>query len=288
MSGTDDATARAISAYPAITGHWDASDAGWYRPVGAALVGQARLTPGMRVLDAGCSAGGATIPAARAVSPYGHVTGIDLAEPMLDRARQYAAVEGLDNVTLLHADAAAPSFPPRSLDAVLANLVVSLLSNPAEAMARWRELLRPGGRVAFSWVLAEDPAWETVYDGVDEFVPPGRPTWRTTWRRWTSVIDAQAILEDGYDSIVTTIEQVATQYASPAHWWESARTQDLAPAWQHVPPSRRAQTRDAAFEKMARLRGSEGTFTRVRRVGYTTASAAPRSAGRSSLGRIWS
>jgi hypothetical protein len=87
------------------------------------------------------------------------------------------------------------------------------------------------------------------------------------------VIDAQAILEDGYDSIVTTIEQIATQYTSPVHWWESARTQDLAPAWPHIPLSRRTQARDVAFEKMAPLRGPEGALTRVIRVGYTTASA---------------
>lgn len=273
MSGADDTTARATATYPTIAGLWNASDADWYRPVGVGLVGQARLTQGMRVLDVGCSSGASTIAAAAAVSPHGHVTGIDLAEPMLDRARQHATAERLNNVALLRADGAAPPFPPRSFDAVLANLVVCLLSDPAEAMARWRELLRPGGRVAFSWVLTEDPAWETVYDAVDEFVPPGRPTWRTTWRRWTSVTDAQTILEDGYDSIVTTIEQVAARYTSPARWWEESWTQDLALAWPHIPPSRRTQARDAAFEKMAPLRGPEGALTRVIRVGYTTASA---------------
>jgi hypothetical protein len=87
------------------------------------------------------------------------------------------------------------------------------------------------------------------------------------------VIDAQAILEDGYDSIVTTIEQVAARYASPARWWEESWTQDLALAWPHIPLSRRTQARDVAFEKMTPLRGPEGALTRVIRVGYTTASA---------------
>jgi ubiquinone/menaquinone biosynthesis C-methylase UbiE len=239
--GTDDTTARVTAAYTALAGRWDTSGAGWNRPVAAGLIAEAGLGPGMHVLDIGCGAGAATIPAAAAVTPGGHVTGIDLAKPMLDRVRQHAASEGLDNISVRHADACAPAFPDASFDAILASLVVYLLRDPAAATSRWRPLLRPAGRVAFSWVLGEDPAWEPVYDAVDAFLPAGQRTWRATWRRWSLAADAEAILGDEYGSVTTVAEPIVTRYTSPAHWWESSWTQ--GPPWPGSTSPRRRATR---------------------------------------------
>ena len=52
--------------------------------------------------------------------------------------------------------------------------MVYLLPDPAVVLDRWRVLLRPGGILAFSWVLAEDPAWQPVFAAVDAFLPAGR------------------------------------------------------------------------------------------------------------------
>ena len=137
----------------------------------------------MCVLDVGCGAGAVSIPAARAVAPGGRVTGIDLAGPMLTRARQAALAEGLTNVVFLNVDASEPSFGPASLDAVLASFVVYLLADPAATVARWRNLLRPGGILAFTWVIAEDSRLEPVYAAVDEFLPDGQEGWNAFRKR---------------------------------------------------------------------------------------------------------
>src|SRR6195256_6760036 len=47
------------------------------------LLAEAHATPGERVLDVGCGPGATALPLAAAVGPSGHVTGIDIAEPML-------------------------------------------------------------------------------------------------------------------------------------------------------------------------------------------------------------
>jgi ubiquinone/menaquinone biosynthesis C-methylase UbiE len=55
-------------------------------------------------------------------------------------------------VVFLNVDASEPSFGPASFDAVLASFVVYLLADPGAALARWRNLLRPGGILAFTFV----------------------------------------------------------------------------------------------------------------------------------------
>jgi len=78
-------------AYSILAPRFDTAGAPWNVPVARRLVELAGLEPPMHVLDVGCGAGAATIPAALAVHPGGMVTGIDNAAPMLDRACKYAA-----------------------------------------------------------------------------------------------------------------------------------------------------------------------------------------------------
>jgi SAM-dependent methyltransferase len=269
-------TAQVTAAYTALGPQWDTAGSAWNQPAAEGLVARAGLAPGMTVLDAGCGAGAATIPAAAAVSPGGHVTGIDLAEPMLARAARHATDAGLAHVDFQHADAADPPFAAGSFDAVLASMVMYLLPDPAAALCRWRELLRPGGILAFSWVTTEDPGWEPAYAAVDAFLPDEHEGWSTFWRRppWDSIASAEALLT-GYADIATTAEPVPTVYASPRQWWQSSWTQAPALIWQHIPPARRDTARDAAFALLEDLRGRDGTLTRVRMAGYTTARRPP-------------
>jgi ubiquinone/menaquinone biosynthesis C-methylase UbiE len=67
--------------------------------------------PGDHVLDIGCGAGQSTRDAARAAAP-GHVLGVDVSAPMLERARRLTIAEHLDNVTYEHGDAQVHPFAP--------------------------------------------------------------------------------------------------------------------------------------------------------------------------------
>jgi SAM-dependent methyltransferase len=77
----------------------------------------------------------------------GHrVTGIDLAAPMLAEAEREARERRLA-VTFRPGDAVAPDFPAASFDAVVNRHLFWTLRDPATALASWKRLLRPGGRV---------------------------------------------------------------------------------------------------------------------------------------------
>ena len=106
--------------------------------------------PPARVLDVGTGTGHVSV----LLAGLGYaVTGIDLAEEMLARAREKAAT--LPNPPdLLLGDAVAPEFPPGSFDVVTSRYVLWTLRTPEEALRNWLALLRPGGLLA-----AVDSTW---------------------------------------------------------------------------------------------------------------------------------
>jgi ubiquinone/menaquinone biosynthesis C-methylase UbiE len=252
-------------AWSALASGWDTSGAAWNRPVAGRLVQLAGLRPGMSVLDAGCGVGAATFPAARAVRPGGLVTGIDSAAAMIVRARREAAQAGIRNALFACENALALPYPAASFDAVISSLALEYLPQSAKALHGWHYLLRPGGTLAFSWVLAEDPAWEAVLQAVDAFVPPDHGC-RGYPPRW-SAAQTGMMLPPGLDASTVT-EPVITSYRSMDHWWESAWMQESALAWSHIPLSAREEARQRAFAAAGRLTAPDGSLQRTRSVCY--------------------
>ncbi|MFA6297616.1 MAG: class I SAM-dependent methyltransferase [Nocardioides sp.] len=104
-----------------------------------------------RVADLGCGTG--TLGLLLAGDAYA-VDGVDFSPEMVRRARAKAA--GTLGVTFAVADAAEPPLTPATYDVVLCRHVLWALPDPAGALARWRGLLAPGGRI----VLVEG-SWST-------------------------------------------------------------------------------------------------------------------------------
>ena len=128
------------------------------------LLAAAQAKPGERVLDIGCGTGVTTEPYALAVGPTGHVTGVDISQPMLDAARQRIGGRGLANVTLLLADAQVHAFAPGSFDLVTSRLGVMFFADPAAAFRNLLAALRPGGRLVMA-------VWATVGESLHQSLP---------------------------------------------------------------------------------------------------------------------
>ena len=75
------------------------------------------------------------------------VTGIDLSDSMLEKARDRVARKGLSNIRLLEMDAANLKFADNSFDIVYAPYLISVVPDPVTVALEMRRVCRPGGRV---------------------------------------------------------------------------------------------------------------------------------------------
>ncbi len=120
--------------------------------------------PGDRVLDIGCGTGATAMPFAAAVAPDGHVTGIDISEPMLAQCRQNIAAAGAVNIELTLADAQVHRFAPDSFDLLISRFGVMFFADPVAAFTNLFAGLRNGGRLCMA-------VWSTIDDNVHWKIP---------------------------------------------------------------------------------------------------------------------
>jgi ubiquinone/menaquinone biosynthesis C-methylase UbiE len=260
------------AAFDEAADRYDAMGPQFAQPIAARLVDLAGLKPGWQVLDAGCGAGAVLVRAAAAVSPGGHVTGIDLAPRMLDRAAREAGLLGLgDAITLRHGDAARPPCEPGSFNAVVSSLVFYLLADPAAALAGWHDLLVPGGTLAFSRGAGPDPRWTPVIAAVDAYAARGAGFDAYVHRPGPLAATLAMLAESGYTGITSTVETVTIHYDSPEQWWDASAAEGPWVTWRHIPHERLADARATGLAMAEELREQDGGLQRHIRIAYLTA-----------------
>jgi len=112
------------------------------------LLEQAGIGPGMRVLDAGCGAGDVSFLAAELVGPAGEVVGADISPAAIDWARNRTREKGIGNLSFVSSD---PTLMKRegNFDAVIGRIVLMYYADPARALRKLTDHVRPGGIMAF-------------------------------------------------------------------------------------------------------------------------------------------
>jgi len=252
-----DVHAHLAGAYERAAPTYERAGFAHHAPFAERLAQLVVLGPGGRVLDVGCGAGGALLPAARRVGPTGEAIGIDLAPGMVERTRAAAEEAGLEQVRAEVMDGAALAFEDERFDAVLAAFTLSAIRDAERALAEWRRVLRPTGTLGVAvWENLLDEGWVWEGELIREFAAEVPAELLETVARMTArfsrAAPLRAALEGaGFTDVKVQRMDAERTFESAEAWWAWTWSGGARAFLEAMPEEAQARFRDAAFERLA-------------------------------------
>jgi phosphatidylethanolamine/phosphatidyl-N-methylethanolamine N-methyltransferase len=151
--------------YDGYSSVYDFLFSGIFFPRIKSAIGSMDIEPGDNILDVGVGTG-LSLP----VYPdFCKVTGIDLSDQMLGKARNKAKKLGLSNVQLQQMDAMNIEFPDNSFDKVFLSHVVSVVPDPSKTINEVKRVCKPGGNIV---IVNHFQSPNKIVAKIEDFITP--------------------------------------------------------------------------------------------------------------------
>jgi ubiquinone/menaquinone biosynthesis C-methylase UbiE len=219
--GEDAAKLRAATTYNAAADHFDDEPLSFWARIGRRTIERLELPLGATVLDVGCGTGASALPVAEKIGPQGQVIGIDLAERLLEIARQKARIQGLTNIQFETGDMERLGYTDDRFDAVVSVFSIFFVDDIARQVRELWRMIRPGGWLAITtWgPRMFEPGTSIWWDAVKEV----RPDLVATASPWARITEPQAmrdlLREAGIADSQIVSEEGRQTLRSPDDWW---------------------------------------------------------------------
>lgn len=179
----------------------------WFGRWAEALIDLVTPVTGESILDIACGTGVTTRLAQQAVGPTGRVVGLDINAGMLATARRLAAEAPIE---WIESDVVDLPFDAGSFHAAIAQHGYHYFPNKPAALAEFRRVLKPGGRIALSIWTGHSPYTSALCDALAQHISADVASIQSAQRECPSAEDlAQALITAGFTD-VEVIRQTLT------------------------------------------------------------------------------
>jgi len=249
------------------------------------LVDSADVGPGDRVLDVATGTGAVLLAALERCGKQGHVIGIDVSEAMLGRAADQLGHRSVRNAEVRLMDAQQLLFADESFDSVLCSFAFLSFANQTRALAEFRRVLKPGGRLgildSFGWFFEHDFRWTWLADlfrsadVLHEATPrPGEGRRRLD----------EAIRRAGFIAVEISEESFELRFRDEEEFWHWAWSHGSRKLFEAIPPTRLHEFKSRMFQGLARCRETDQLIHGTLRALITCARKASTPPGESRAG----
>jgi ubiquinone/menaquinone biosynthesis C-methylase UbiE len=227
---------------------------GCFAHFGRRLVEAASIVPGQRVLDIASGRGAVLFPLAVRVGPTGEIVGIDLADEMVHATNEEAVQRGfITQVRIM--DAEQLEFPDGVFDRVLCGFGIMHFPNQHQALAEFRRVLKPGGRLAVStWRVTQRSDLEAVLIelGVRLSRPPG----------WTTEPEdlSQLLARAGFSNVRVSEEFQSFHYADVNEYWQAAHGTGMRRVLESLDAVLANRARAALYDRLRPSQHQDGFY----------------------------